>query len=260
MKINLHTHTARCKHATGTIDEYCQAAVDEGISVLGISDHAPLPDNRWLNLRMHMDELDDHLEEIEAARAKYGRLQLLSAMECEWMPAYESWYRDMLLGKYELDYLIGAGHFIPDGEGYHARHECGLQAYTSYLISSMESKLFAFMAHPDAFMAGRQAWGAEEQACSRDILAAAQDLGIPLELNSYGLRKPYIQSDDGLRPPYPYRSFWELAQEYRITYLINSDAHQCSDVWGNYQETVSFVDGLDLKKADMSYLWLSPTE
>ncbi len=38
---NLHTHTARCRHAVGTDEAYVQAAIKAGFKVLGFSDHCP---------------------------------------------------------------------------------------------------------------------------------------------------------------------------------------------------------------------------
>jgi histidinol-phosphatase (PHP family) len=43
MKINYHTHTTRCHHAAGTEREYVEAAIANGIKVLGFADHTPYP-------------------------------------------------------------------------------------------------------------------------------------------------------------------------------------------------------------------------
>ena len=53
---NLHTHTYRCKHAEGDVNDYCREAAKAGLSIVGISDHVPFPDNRWLDVRMHYSE------------------------------------------------------------------------------------------------------------------------------------------------------------------------------------------------------------
>ena len=57
---NYHTHTYRCKHATGDVIDYAKAAIEADLTTLGMSDHAALPDNRWNNVRMSMLELDDY--------------------------------------------------------------------------------------------------------------------------------------------------------------------------------------------------------
>ena len=41
MTTNLHTHTPRCNHAWGSETEYVECALQEGLTVLGFSDHSP---------------------------------------------------------------------------------------------------------------------------------------------------------------------------------------------------------------------------
>ena len=95
---NYHTHTYRCKHATGDVPDYCQAAVEQGLTVLGISDHAALPDDRWPGVRMSMLELPEYCGAIDAARQAFPTLTLLKGMECEFAPEYASHLEDTLLG------------------------------------------------------------------------------------------------------------------------------------------------------------------
>ena len=47
VRVNLHTHTYRCKHASGTVDDYCREAVKAGISILGFAEHTPFPDGEY---------------------------------------------------------------------------------------------------------------------------------------------------------------------------------------------------------------------
>ena len=65
---NYHTHTFRCGHASGDVDDYCVAAKEHELQVLGMSDHTALPDNRWPRVRMDFSELDDYLGAIDRAR------------------------------------------------------------------------------------------------------------------------------------------------------------------------------------------------
>ena len=41
MIANYHTHTTRCRHASGTEEAYVQAAIQGGLEILGFSDHTP---------------------------------------------------------------------------------------------------------------------------------------------------------------------------------------------------------------------------
>ena len=38
---NYHTHTTRCKHASGEDREYVEKAIESGLKILGFSDHCP---------------------------------------------------------------------------------------------------------------------------------------------------------------------------------------------------------------------------
>ncbi len=62
------------------------------MNILGMSDHTPLPDNRWSHVRMDMSELDAYDQEFRDAAT--DGIILLKGLECEWDPAYERFYRD----------------------------------------------------------------------------------------------------------------------------------------------------------------------
>jgi len=256
---NYHTHTWRCHHATGDVADYCEAARAAGMRVLGMSDHTPLPDGRWSGVRMPLEQLDDYLEDIERARAEFPELVILKALECEYIPEFESFYREELLGRRGLDYLVGGAHAFPLGGEW--RNMYGqmtspeaLRAYADYLIEGMESGLFAFIAHPDLFGHDYLTWDADAEACSRDILAAAADLAVPLEINGYGMRKRLVEAPDGPRLAYPWEPFWRLAAEYDIRVLGNSDAHRPEDVAANIADGIALAERLGLALADMSHL------
>ena len=257
LKKNYHTHLYRCKHATGDVPDYCRAAIDSGLSVLGVSDHAALPDNRWIEIRMDYTELSDYCDSIDKARLEFPDLTILKSMECEWDDAYDSYYREVLLGELEFDYLIGAAHFFPhQGEYvwvYGGATTAGrLRAYADYVIRSMESGLFAFMAHPDLFGCTYLTWDENTAACSRDILAAAADLEMPLEINGYGLYKSKVETPEGTRPMYPWDRFWELASEYDIEVVVNSDAHKPEHVIRGMAEALSLAERYGLSLADLT--------
>ena len=45
MQANYHTHTRWCKHATGEIEDYIEAAIGAGLKELAITGHVPHKDN-----------------------------------------------------------------------------------------------------------------------------------------------------------------------------------------------------------------------
>lgn len=256
---NYHTHTWRCKHASQDVSAYCQAAVDQGLKVLGISDHTALPDNRWPHIRMDIDELPSYCAAVDKATTDFPQLRVLKAAECEYSKEYDTFFRDTLLDELAFDYLIGAAHFFPmEGEwiGSYGGADSltSLQAYADYFIQSMESGLFAFMAHPDLFGNSYHVWDQNTIAASNDIFTAAAELKMPLEINGYGLRKPKIDTPEGQRCMYPWLPFWEMAADYEIQFIVNSDAHRPTDVAANLEEAASIGQQCGLTMADLSHL------
>jgi histidinol-phosphatase (PHP family) len=256
---NYHTHTFRCKHAVGDARDYARAALEHGVTVLGITDHTPLPDNRWHSVRMRMDELDGYLDAIAAAGAEYPALTVLAGLECDYFKEYHNFYKEELLGRRGLDYLIAGTHFFRVNGVFKGAHggvmgKPELGAYTAACVMAIESGLFTFISHPDIFGMFYVEWDEEARAAAGDILAAAAAHRVALEINSYGLRKPPLAAGEEQRPMYPLPAFWELAAEYDIRVVINSDAHTPADVAAGIAECGLLARKLGLRRADLSYL------
>ena len=210
---------------------------------------------------MPFEELDDYVKAVLAAKSSVPQVRVLLGMECEYVKEYKNYLEDELLGKRQFEYLIGAAHYTPHkGEWLNSFTDLGctshLKAYTEYLCHMMESQLFTFIAHPDIFGSSYLDWNADLNSCSRDILRTAEETQIPLEINGNGLRKKYLNSSVGFRPPYPWRPFWELATEFNIKVVCNSDCHNPNDVIAGISENLSMADTLGLELADLSYLHL----
>ena len=56
MLTNYHTHTFRCQHANGTVEDYVREAIAKGFDILGMSDHVPYPHYEF-GYRMPMAEI-----------------------------------------------------------------------------------------------------------------------------------------------------------------------------------------------------------
>lgn len=253
---NLHTHTWRCQHAIGDVADYCQAAQDAGLSILGMSDHTALPDDRWPEVRMSYAELPSYMQAISDAQAAFPDLRILRAVECEFDPVYVGYYRDELLGSYACDYLIGAVHYFPhQGQWLSPFFDMNapglMDSFADYFIQSMASGLFAFMAHPDNFASSRMHVDDEVEACVRRMCEAAVDLNMVWEVNGYGFRKAQIDMPGGgSRRPYPLEEFWEIAREYPIRVITNSDAHRPQDICANIADALALAERHQLRVID----------
>ena len=262
IKNSFHMHTFRCQHAEGDTIDYAKAASEGGAKAIGMSDHNPMPNGWWQETRMEIGELDDYFRNIALAREAYPDLVILKAMECDYLKEYRSFYEDELLGKHHCDYLIGAvHHYQIDGEWNnvfeHVISNQALSCVTDAFIEVMRADLFDFMAHPDVFGSSFLSWNDHATSCAKAMLACAEDLQMPLEINGNGFRKNRVTlADEKTRRPFPLDNFWKIAADYKIKVLINSDAHMPERTLKYFDESFEIVQryGLDLITDFSQYL------
>jgi histidinol-phosphatase (PHP family) len=236
---NWHTHTFRCKHATGDASDYVRQAERVGVQTLGFTDHMPTPDSRWRSVRMDADELAGYREAVALAGRLNPDLRIFCGLECEYLPEWHAYFTEELLGRQGIEYLILGAHGFPvSGEwaSTFSRQRANdprlLHAYADYVIGSLATGLFRLLAHPDVFGFFHDCWDADTEVVARDIAQAARDAQVPLEINAYGFRKPPMQTPRGPRPAYPWAPFWDVAADAGAVAVINSDAHAPTDLSG----------------------------
>lgn len=247
-RVNLHTHTARCKHSVGTLAEYCREAEKQGVAVLGFSDHSPFLDERFHESRMSPEELGDYCRDVERAASEFSHLTILSGLEVDYLPKIgRAFYEDSFRNAYRFDYLIAGVHFLdpctPQTDIWHPETvltPAAVRKFVELSIETISTGLFDYLAHPDLFTACCPRWTPEIKALCRELAETSKALDVPLEINAYGLRKPLIHTAEGERRPYPWRPFWELVAECGAPMVVGADAHRPEDVWGNTADAVAF--------------------
>lgn len=234
---NYHTHTVRCRHAQGSEEEYIKTAIENGFSVLGFADHSPWPyKSDYVSfMRMSLPEFAGYESTVRSLGEKYrGKIRVLLGLECEAFPEYEEWLRDFKAE--HLDYVILGNHYDYSDEGNpdngkplndrggfyfgHCREKEQIIRYGKRTVHGMTTGLYDYVAHPDLFCFCYPAFDAECEAVSRDICSAAEQYGLPLEVNLNGMMRT-----DGVLG-YPCRRFWEIASLYRVKAVIGFDAHK----------------------------------
>ena len=252
---NYHTHTFRCGHAIGKVEEYVEHAVANGFKYLGFSDHVFLKQVHQPGMRGEYFELNDYLKEIDEAQEKYkGKIKLYKGFECEYDPKFVDEYKELLK---KVDYLILGQHcyfdddfswhwYTKETDNYDMRYK-----YCFDLIEGMKSGLFKYVCHPDLFMQGLTEYDPRIQDICNKICEASLEYDIPLEINLQGWIK--YGRDLGLNKknfnaiPYPNEIFWKTAGSYQCKVVIGVDAHNPLDFdKSSYDLALKFIDDFAL--------------
>ncbi len=176
--------------------------------------------------------------------------------ECEWYPAYESWYRDYLRAEMGAEFLVFGSHWVNDnGEFWYIPEYPGWKTFRRYVdltVQGIASGLYDFIAHPDIFLASFSLSVPDVRAASLEIIDAAIGMGMPLEINGLGLSKPkrVVEGEADARWIYPVREFWELAVDRGATIVCNSDAHRPQDVLAGTRDALAFAEALGIRAVD----------
>ncbi len=223
MKVNLHTHTYRCHHATGTDEEYVRAAIQAGYDKLGFADHTPLPyTSGFVNGdKMEPDKLEGYLRSVADLRQKYApQMPIYVGLECEAVERFYPYLREL---RQRVDYMILGNHGDKEFEDFfgHLRRQEQLWHYLETAVSGMETGLFLYLAHPDLMLQMYPEFDETAAQVSRRLCREANRLGVPLEYNLLGVMKGHKPGCLG----YPCRQFWEIAAEENSRAVIGVDAH-----------------------------------
>ena len=222
MITNLHTHTPRCRHASGTEEEYVRCALNAGLQTLGFSDHTPypFPNGYYSTFRMFPDELPGYVAAVEDVRKRYaGQLQIHLGVEAEYYPKY---FKDMvaMVKDHGIEYMLLGQHMLYDevegiGTGGPTADPVLLRQYCNQTIDAMYTGLFTYFAHPDIInFVGDAAVYRQEMG---RLCRAAKACDLPLEINLLGLH---------LQRQYPDPRFWEIAAQEGCKVVLGVDAHK----------------------------------
>ncbi len=256
-KNNYHTHTERCKHASGSDEAFVQSAISAGIEELGFSDHTPwnyAPSSfKGSNIRMFLDEFAGYKKSILALKEKYkDQISIKLGLEAEFFPAYMDWFTKFIKEE-EIDYVILGNHFHgSDEDGPYYGHACDkdelLELYKQDTIKALKTGIYSYLAHPDLFMRGRKNFDHFAKKVSREICEACKAMDVPLEYNLAGAevsRMSHVQQ-------YPHPEFWKIAAEVGNKAIIGFDAHSNRQLENEYyyKQALSHLDALGMEVID----------
>ncbi|WPX40625.1 histidinol-phosphatase [Akkermansia sp. N21116] len=240
-----HTHTPLCRHAEGSVREYVQAALQQGLAEYGVADHAPMPNEPFDDWRMLSSELPAYFDWIAEAEclARDTDLQIRCGLECDWVPGIESWI-DHLHALRDWDYLIGSVHYLDNKWDFdnplsmvfwnQTSVEEAWRRYWNLYLDMVRSRQFTIMGHADLIRKFGHRPSGDLKRYYIPVIEAMADAGSVLEINTAGWSKPCAEQ-------YPSREFLSLACEAGIPLVINSDAHAPQDIGKDFERALTLA-------------------
>jgi len=245
MKIDLHSHTTLCNHAEGSVNDYVEKAIENGIDVFGFSDHAPMDFDP--TYRMSFEEMVLYKKWVmDAKRQHADKIEILFGYEVDYLPGH----MDERVLNAEVDFLIGSVHFIDewgfDNPAFIGRyeHEDIDQIWKTYfgLVEAMaKSGLFDIVGHIDLIKVFKFMPKTEILELAMPALKAIKAADMVLEVNVAGYRKPCAE-------PYPSPQILQAAFELGIPITFGSDAHTPEQVGLYRQEAETLARTIGYKE------------
>lgn len=260
-----------CDHATGALRAMLEAAVDAGMSVFGVTEHAPRLEPRFLyseerargwDVAKLQADFARYQVEVSALAGEFAdRLMVLRGFEAEVVPTRDyarqmRAYRDAALpdGRPVFDYFVGSVHYVEeiqiDGRPENYRRAADALGGVEQLavryyetVAEMVATLRPeVVGHFDLIKKNVRAAGFDPALLETDRARAAADLALDavrahdaiLDLNTAGWRK-------GLGEPYP--APWLIAKAHArgIPFCFGDDSHAPAQVGAGLDEARAYL-------------------
>lgn len=235
MLIDYHWHTARCGHASGTMQEYIDAARKIGLTEVGFADHIPLywlpKEERDPEYAMADADLPRYIKEVQDLQQQNLDISIKLGLEVDFIPGHENKAKE-IIKDLPLDYVLGSIHYLDgwsfDNPDYIDQYQKWdivelYQRYFEQVCTAASSGLFDIIAHTDLIKKfGYRPPGELTSIYQRTAQIFAQS-GVCVELNTAGLRVP-------AKEIYPAVGLLKLLYQYQVPVTIGSDAHNPAQV------------------------------
>jgi len=249
MNYNLHTHS-RWSDGSSEPERYVEEALKQGFSVLGFSDHSPVPfENSFAlkekNLPLYCRAIRELQKKYAAPSSAERTIEILLGIEIDFIPGMTVGF-DELKEKHRFDYTIGSVHLVRDGSNEElwfidgpdiSIYNDGIlkvfggdgrKAVTAYyrqmqeMISVHKPDIIGHLDKVKMYNRGRyfsenDTWYVK---LVDETLDLAKESGAVVEVNTRGL---YKKRSDTL---FPGPAVLKKIQERNIPVTVSSDAHK----------------------------------
>ncbi len=213
---DVHMHSILSGHAFGTIRELAAEASRRGLSLIGVTEHAPgIPGTVD---PIYFRNLCDAPRELYGVEMLYGsEVNVLNGGELSLDQRHLNY----------LDYAVAGIHGL-------CYEDAGAVKNTDNVIRCMENPKVKIISHPDT-----DQYPMDYPA----LVEGAKEFGVALELNNSSLRKPKSR----LNCVENYRKMIPLCMERGVFVVVDTDAHDPSAV-GNFDLARKLLETMDINE------------
>ncbi|WP_031513403.1 histidinol-phosphatase HisJ family protein [Desulfofalx alkaliphila] len=253
MPVDYHLHTARCGHASGTMEEYLKVAVDKGITEVGFADHIPIywlpPEQRDGGLAMASEELPAYVVEVNNLQEIYPQLNIKLGLEVDYIPGHLHTARQ-LIKSLPLDYVLGSVHYVegwgfdnPDLIGEYKKWDLTelYHKYFELVRQAAASGLFDIIAHTDLIKKFGYRPNMDLKPIYRKLASTFRECGVCVEVNTAGLRVPAGEC-------YPCIELLQMLYRYGVPVTTGSDAHKPEQVGEGLDLAINLIKSVGYTK------------
>lgn len=250
-----HSHTHRCGHAKGDIEDYLKLGLKNNITIYGVSDHVFLPGVVQKGTRGDYSLLDEYIGVYKDAKAKYeNKIEMYLGFECEYGDCVADYYKSLLLDK-GFDFLICGQHChfdVNKQPHFYSDTLEGIELYKNDIIDAMKSGLFFYIAHPDLFFIFFREVTDLAKRITKEIIDAAIKYDAVLEINRHGFLRKRDRFNTSIIE-YPCDYFWSEVAKTNLKVVVGGDFHDPAEIEDKDLEDKldSLVEKYNLKLTDI---------
>ena len=242
-----HSHTYRCGHAEGDIEDYVSLAIKSHYRIFGVSDHVFLPGVFEPRIRGDYSLLEEYINAFNASKNKHkDEIEMHLGFECEYADVFASYYRSLLVES-KVEYLILGQHngfddnkqFVKYVKNHAEDTDEDLDRYAFDLIKGIKSGLFMYVAHPDLMFVSAKEVTPQLERLTKEIIDTAIEYDIPLEVNIHGFIRQQKREKYHVIG-YPANYFWDEVSKTSIKVVYGGDFHELNEVGDASLETKFF--------------------
>lgn len=242
-----HSHTYRCGHAEGDIEDYVSLAIKNHYRIFGVSDHVFLPGVYEPRIRGDYSLLEEYINAFNVSKNNHkDEIEMHLGFECEYADVFASYYRSLLIDK-KVEYLILGQHngfndnkqFIKYVKNHAEDKDEDLDRYAFDLIKGIKTGLFMYVAHPDLMFVSAKEVTPQLKKLTKEIIDTAIEYDIPLEVNIHGFIRQQKREKFHVIG-YPASYFWDEVSKSLAKVVYGGDFHELNEVGDATLETKFF--------------------